>query len=426
LFIRSRLAILYPVQNQPLLILVLLLRLIRTQLGDVQEDSHVYTGYTFVYDRMGSDSHFQTLFNSMNHRQFTAALEGLTPRRRQVLKLLLAGASDRAIAQSLVIAQATVRKHVEKICLDFGIKNEFPDERRSKRPELMALFMRYKPEWVGQRLETATVQSVMHGASRPGEKRSSLGSVALSDRRVDETAEEAFLYNRDVFILIDQSGSMVRKDEDTGKQSRYEYLAEVVEGHVAAILGKRQYSGNESSRRICDRIHLYFFSPKKRIPRPILIQDASQIWTLFVEHQPKTKTFISPTLDHCMTTWLSQKKSDCQGAFFIIYTDGQFDDEERFVKIMASACDKVRDRKEVQFIVLGLGQDIDIEHFLALDFNINQTMPFNIFVFDRVNEVHDIIELLSRQLTDEPHLAFPAWVRDDYPELFKKLQAAVR
>ena len=40
----------------------------------------------------------------------------------------------------------------------------------------------------------------------------------------------ATIYNRDVFILIDQSASMIRKDAVTGNQSRYEYLQEIVEG----------------------------------------------------------------------------------------------------------------------------------------------------------------------------------------------------
>ncbi|MEQ9481413.1 response regulator transcription factor [Coleofasciculus sp. F4-SAH-05] len=52
----------------------------------------------------------------MNRWQFTEAFEGLTPRRRQVLKLLLAGVSDQDIAQSLHIETSTVRKHVENIC----------------------------------------------------------------------------------------------------------------------------------------------------------------------------------------------------------------------------------------------------------------------------------------------------------------------
>ncbi|MBE9126240.1 MULTISPECIES: LuxR C-terminal-related transcriptional regulator [unclassified Coleofasciculus] len=365
----------------------------------------------------------------MNPWKFTAAFEELTPRRRQVLKLLLAGASDRDIAQSLHIEASTVRKHVENICLAFGLKNDFPDERRSKRGELIALFAKHQPEWVNINASPAFSQSGM--VSETISERD-LSIKLLMNTDSDDTEKRISdiqptdlpispLYNRDVFILIDQSGSMVRKDSDTRNQTRYEYLAEVVEGHIAAILSAGSEAKNQSGAKICDRVFVYFFSRARTAPHPIVIQDASHVWKLFVENQPKTKTFVCSTLHHCINTWLTAGKPKGQGAFFIIYTDGQFDDEEEFINCIASVCTKINDPKNVKFFVLGLGKDIDIEHFLALDFNVNQIMPFNIFVFDLVNEVDDIIELLSRQLTEEPHLAFPDWVRVRHPELVEKV-----
>jgi hypothetical protein len=66
-----------------------------------------------------------------------------------VLLKFLANESDEAIANSLHITKATVRKTFEKICEQFGLKNDFPDERRSKRQDLVALFAKYKPELLG-------------------------------------------------------------------------------------------------------------------------------------------------------------------------------------------------------------------------------------------------------------------------------------
>ena len=338
----------------------------------------------------------------MNRLQFTAAFEELTARRKQVLKLLLAGAGDRDIAQQLHITESTVRKHIENICLAFGLKQEFPDDRRSKRPDLIALFAKYQPDMV-------TLKSPKD-----------VFPDAVFREREDinrDDLEACSLYNRDVFILIDSSGSMVRKDADTGNQTRYEYLAEVVEGQIAAILSRVE--GN--CGKICDRVFVYFFSQARGEPHPIIIRDASQVWKLFEENKPKTKTFIGPTLEHCITSWLTRRKSSDRGAFFIIYTDGQFDDEDRFVNCIASVCTQIKNHRDVKFFVLGLGKDIDIEHFLALDFNVNKIMRFNVLVFDLVNEVDDIIELLSRQLTDDPHLAFPDWVRVRHPELVEKV-----
>jgi len=320
----------------------------------------------------------------MNRLQFEATLEGLTPRRRQVLKLVLAGVGDRAIAQSLHIETSTVRKHIENLCRAFGIESEFPDDRTSKRPELIALFNQYQPDWV------TTPQVSSHSSPYP-------------------------LCNREVYILVDQSGSMVRKDADTGKQTRYEYLAEIVEGHCAAILAYRQ-----EDEQICDRLTLHFFSRQRTPPSPITITDPSRIYKLFIENQPKTKTFITPTLEHSINSWISQSHPIANGAFFIIYTDGEFDDEERFIEHLKILCQHIDHHSQAKVIVLGLGEDINIEHFLTLDFNFNQTMAANIFVFDLVNEVDDIIELLSRQLTETPHLAFPEWVKIRYPQVVEQ------
>ncbi|MEH1889981.1 MAG: LuxR C-terminal-related transcriptional regulator [Nostoc sp.] len=86
----------------------------------------------------------------MNQQHFNAVFNRLTERRREVLLKLLANEKDEAIANSLYIKQSTVRKHREEICKLFGLNNEFPDERRSKLPELISLFAKYKPELLNQ------------------------------------------------------------------------------------------------------------------------------------------------------------------------------------------------------------------------------------------------------------------------------------
>ncbi|BAZ36798.1 TPR repeat-containing protein (plasmid) [Calothrix sp. NIES-4101] len=98
----------------------------------------------------------------MSKGQFDKAFNELTHRRREVLLKFLAYETDEAIAQSLNISQATVRQHIKVICEEFGLENEFPDERRSKRADLMALFQRYKPELVVGKTprETATLEQI--------------------------------------------------------------------------------------------------------------------------------------------------------------------------------------------------------------------------------------------------------------------------
>lgn len=365
----------------------------------------------------------------MERRQFEAAFERLTYRRKQVLLKLLAGETDAAIAAALTVAEATVRKHIENICKEFAIINEWPAKRRCKRPELIALFGKYKPELVSRAAGSPSDASGEDSDLAPGiisPPESGEGGWGGEGKQVP-VGEPPFstIYNRDVFILIDRSGSMVRKDADTGNQTRYDYLEEVVEGHVAAILSGQNSRRQESGQTICDSVSIYFFSRPEVAPSPIAIRDASEVWKLFSENQPKTKTFIGPTLEKCLDTWLAGGKPKNRGAFFLIYTDGLFNDEQQFVDCLAKACAHIENHKTVKFFVLGLGQDVDIEHFLNLDFNIKNQLPFDLLVFDLVNEVDDIIELLERQLTDDPQLAFPEWVKRRHPEFVRQVMRAV-
>lgn len=234
------------------------------------------------------------------------------------------------------------------------------------------------------------------------------------------------IYNRDVFMLIDQSGSMVRKDADTADQSRYEYLEEVVEGHVNAILEHKE-AGKKTEQKICNEVSIHFFSLNRVAPSSPPIKDSSQVQSLFLENKPKTKTFVASTLNHCIDTWLETGKPQGRGAFYIIYTDGLFDDVQKFIECIVQACKNIDNHKAVKFIILGIGQDVDVERFLELDYNTNNQLPDNVIVFDLVNEIEDIIELLERQLIDNPDnvkATIPEWVQPRYPDLYQKLLEA--
>ncbi len=332
----------------------------------------------------------------MNEQQFLDIFDELPPRRKTVLKQLLAGRTDEEIAAELNIAQTTVRKHVENLCQDFHLTDEFPDDRHSKRPELQALFRRYKPELVRDR-------------------------VSETGRSGDDPF--ATVGDRDVFILIDRSGSMVRKDSDTRNLPRCQFLQEEVEAHTYGILSHRLQIG-EVEKQICDRISIYFFCRDEVGTGPYKISDAAEVQNIFEQNPPRGNSFVTPTLKTCIETWLKEGQRRGRGAFFIIYTDGLFDDEAEFIDCISYACDRVVSEKQLKFFVLGLGEEIKVEYFLDLDFNINQQNPYNLLVFDLVNEVNDIIEVLQRQLVDDPTLAFPEWTHRRYPEFVQKVKNA--
>lgn len=362
----------------------------------------------------------------MNQQEFLAKFNGLSPRRREILSKILAGESNRAIAQALHIEEATVRKHLEKICNIFGINNQ-PGERFSKRPELITLFSCYQPRLVFQpngsgplmkaEITQAISQEVPNTTISPSPE--SYEAIAVPDQLNSDSNSD--IYDRDVFILIDQSGSMVRKDEDTENQTRYEYLEEVVEGHVFSILNTYSDRRQKTSRRICDNIQVYFFNRNKIPAKAAIITEASQLRNLFLQNSPRNNTRISPTLNYCLDYWKTHGKAKGRGAFIIIYTDGLFNDESQFVECIARACTLIDNHQALKIFVLGIGQDIDVEHFLELDFDTYNRMPFNIFVFDLVNEVEDVVELLKRQLIDTSYLTLPDWVRQRHPAFSKRV-----
>ncbi|MCT7960714.1 AAA-like domain-containing protein [Laspinema sp. D1] len=234
------------------------------------------------------------------------------------------------------------------------------------------------------------------------------------------------IYNRDVFMLIDQSASMADKDADTRDQSRYDYLKEVVKGHILAILEETQVIENQT-QKICDEVKVCFFGKTKNLGEPQSVKDTQRLKTLFGEHPPRTKTFIAPTLEKCLSTWKTTGQIQNKGAFFIIYTDGLFDDETEFKNCIQKNCHNLQSDKEVKFLILGLGEDIDKRNFLALDFNINNNLEYNVVVFDLVNEVEeDIIDFLERQLVDDPtgDSAIPDWVKQEFPDFVDELKKA--
>ncbi|MBP0031430.1 LuxR C-terminal-related transcriptional regulator [Roseofilum sp. Guam] len=86
----------------------------------------------------------------MEKEQFERSFQQLTPRRKEVLERFLSGQGDSQIGQLLYITENTVRQHIRKLCIDFGLTDDLEGDRTSQRHNLVALFAKYKPELVGQ------------------------------------------------------------------------------------------------------------------------------------------------------------------------------------------------------------------------------------------------------------------------------------
>ena len=231
-----------------------------------------------------------------------------------------------------------------------------------------------------------------------------------------EFMTSAKVFNRDVYILIDQSATMDKVDPGKPK-SRWELLAENVQGDINNLMRDR------NGRKVCDTINLYLFS-RNRKGRKFSIDANSNIKAnVFEENFPDANTFISKTLAACIQDWTQVSKTEANqnGAFILIYTDGMLDDRPDFEKQVRQISDELNDTNELKIFMIGVGEDvkINVKPFLDLDFNLSRNKN-NIFVFDLADEMEDIMELLDRQLSGNPAEAVPEWVQRDYSDWYQK------
>lgn len=217
------------------------------------------------------------------------------------------------------------------------------------------------------------------------------------------------IYNRDVFMLIDQSASTLKKDG--GEKSRWKLLEELATGHVATILDRDD--GSEIQVKICEQIYIATFNLNKFRGNFYLISDAEQVEDIFLENRPDANSFVVPTLRHCFNMWLNGqeqvtvqdiKEGKTKGAFFIIYSDGQFDDPLAFEQFITEATQKVDDERLVKILIVGLGKGVNVKYFDSLDMRKYKNAKgedCNIVVFDLAEDLDEgIIEMMQRQLRD--------------------------
>ncbi|NEQ38131.1 MAG: hypothetical protein F6K40_18420 [Okeania sp. SIO3I5] len=227
------------------------------------------------------------------------------------------------------------------------------------------------------------------------------------------------IYNRKVYMLIDQSGSMARRDVLFDTERRWKAMAEVVEGHVYRILNKEGINGE----KICDEITVTFFSPNRPSTVIYPILDDSQVPALFEENQPDSNTFLVPTFEKIVGQWFNTRMPN-EGGFIIIYTDGALDDRDTFVRCVEETCYKLNSQDELKVVIIGLGSDVDRDpnFYLRLSANANSfrdknSKLCNIVVFDLLNKMSSIIDLLNRQL-EYPKADLPIWGKKFCPELY--------
>ncbi|MEX2457944.1 MAG: helix-turn-helix transcriptional regulator [Actinomycetota bacterium] len=92
------------------------------ELGD-EEDSHMeLDAARRVFEQLGAAPEIKRL-DALMERQITHTVGGLTDREIQVLRLVAAGKTNRAIAAELVVSQRTVDRHVSNIFTKLGVSS---------------------------------------------------------------------------------------------------------------------------------------------------------------------------------------------------------------------------------------------------------------------------------------------------------------
>ncbi|MBW4475867.1 MAG: helix-turn-helix domain-containing protein [Tolypothrix brevis GSE-NOS-MK-07-07A] len=218
----------------------------------------------------------------------------------------------------------------------------------------------------------------------------------MADQKLDP------IYNRDVFMLIDQSFSM-SKTEVGSDLTRWESLQELVMSDADRIL----------KQNISDSISIYLFSRNEVTNRFFEeIEDADQVENIFTENKPDRSTFIVPTLEYCIhEKWFKNRyQAKTQGAFFIIYTDGVFDDKSAFERLIRDTCLKIDNQQIIKIFIIGVGSEIKSEKkrndFEALNINAKKNVdkngkPCDIVGFALADEMEDIIQVLKDELKQD-------------------------
>lgn len=161
------------------------------------------------------------------------------------------------------------------------------------------------------------------------------------------------LKNRDYYIVLDKSGSMIATDTPSG-QSRWKYAEESLTA-IAQRLAEYDPDG----------ITVVPFSGSFKAHENVTPNIVGQI---FKEHEPMGATVLAAPLKWCFDNYLSNKtagKAKANGAIVVVLTDGEPQDQNQVAKEIVSFTKKL-DNGDGEFGIsmLQVGKDVAAKQFL--------------------------------------------------------------
>ncbi len=168
------------------------------------------------------------------------------------------------------------------------------------------------------------------------------------------------LKDRDYYIVLDKSGSMVETDTPTGK-SRWDYAKE----SVMAIATTLQEFDPDGISIVPFASHFQLYSNTT----------PAKLKEVYAENSPMGSTVLAPALQACFDDYDRSKKAGtakANGAIVVIITDGQPSDENAVARAIVKFGNKLtHGREEFGLQFLQVGKDTEATAFLhRLDDNL--------------------------------------------------------
>jgi len=218
--------------------------------------------------------------------------------------------------------------------------------------------------------------------------------VILTTQETKLVKRRIMLENRDYTLIIDKSGSMVKKDKQDGRK-RWDVMQE----STLALASKCEEFDP-------DGITVYTFSTKFRRYENVT---ASKVEQIFEENEPSGRTELAIVLQDAFQGYFQRKdkgETKPNGETIVVVTDGRPDDQVAVAKAIVEATQKMDKDEELAVSFIQIGNDPEATQFLKfLDDELKDTgAKFDIVDTVTIEEIEEedltLKDVLLRAITD--------------------------
>ena len=200
------------------------------------------------------------------------------------------------------------------------------------------------------------------------------------------------LTDRDYTLIIDKSGSMIRRDISSG-QSRWELMKET----TFALASKCEELDP-------DGLTVYTFSGRFKRYENVT---ADKVDLIFSENEPSGRTDLAGVLQDALNDYFQRKTSGqtkANGETLLVVTDGEPDDHKAVMRIIVEASRKIDKDEELAISFIQVGNDSEATKFLKVLDDDLQSVGAKFDIVDTITmedmEDFTLTEVLLNAITD--------------------------